>query len=168
MLASLPFQVLLKHSSQDYQGFLRLSFWFLAGHVSNKFWTPGRTHHAKWTAKVIYALKTFLFKTQFKLTARESKIISDVALFISLVHVKQWSAPPLGIQALLNNIAFLSNLKTYPNKIGASKAHEAFLRYLWFLSEHLVGMALFDDRVAASIKEKMVQNRHRPALADTT
>ena len=59
------------------------------------------------------------------------------------------------------------NLKTYLNKTAARKAHEAFSRHLWFLSELLVGTALLDDRVSASIKEKMVQNIHRPALADT-
>ena len=113
----------------------------------------------------IYALKIFLFKTQFKLTASESKNITDLALFASLVHVKQWIIPPLGVQAPLNDIEFLSNLKTYPIKTVTSRVHEAFLR-LWFHFEHLVGIALLNDRVSASIKEKMVQNLNQPVLAD--
>jgi len=79
-------------------------------------------------------------------TARESKNITDLALFVSLVYVKQWNVDaPLDIQAPLKDMEFLSNLKTYPKKNVAIKAHEAFSRHVWFLSEHLVGIALFDD-----------------------
>ncbi|KAK0068460.1 IQ domain-containing protein G [Biomphalaria pfeifferi] len=167
MLVYLPGALEKKHPRDDYQEFLRLSFWFLGGHKDKeKFRAPGPTHHARWMAKAIYALKIFLFKTQFKLTVRESQNITHLALFVSLVYVKQWNEAPLAIRAPLNDIEFLSNLKTYPNKTVASKAHEAFSRHLWFLSEHLVGIALLDDRVSASIKEKMVQNLLRPALAD--
>ncbi len=167
MLVYLPGALEKQHPRDDYQEFLRLSFWFLGGHKGKeKFRAPGPTHHARWMAKAIYALKIFLFKTQFKLTVRESQNITGLALFVSLVYVKQWNEAPLAIRAPLNDIEFLSNLKTYPNKTVASKAHEAFSRHLWFLSEHLVGIALLDDRVSASIKEKMVQNLLRPALAD--
>ncbi|KAK0053559.1 hypothetical protein Bpfe_017019 [Biomphalaria pfeifferi] len=167
MLVYLPGALEKKHPRDDYQEFLRLSFWFLGGHKDKeKFRAPGPTHHARWMAKAIYALKIFLFKTLFKLTVRESQNITHLALFVSLVYVKQWNEAPLAIRAPLNDIEFLSNLKTYPNKTVASKAHEAFSRHLWFLSEHLVGIALLDDRVSASIKEKMVQNLLRPALAD--
>jgi hypothetical protein len=168
MLDYLPTALETQQPRDDYKEFLCLSFWFLGGHKgSEKFRAPGPTHHARWMAKAIYALKIFLFKSQLKLTASESKNITDLALFVSLVYVKQWNEASLGIRAPLNDIEFLSSLKTYPNKKLASKAHEAFSRHLWFLSEHLVGMAFFDDRVSASTKEKMVQNIHRPPLADT-
>ena len=168
MLGYLPGALETQQPRDDYQEFLRLSFWFLGGHKgSESFRAPGPTHHARWMAKAIYALKIFLFKTQFKLTARESKNITDLALFVSLVYVKQWNEAPRGIRAPLNDIKFLSVLKTYPNQAVASKIHAAFSRHLWFLSEHLVAIALFDDRVSSKMKGKMVRNLQRPALSDT-
>ena len=168
MLVYLPAALETQQPRDDYKEFLCLSFWFLGGHKgSEKFRAPSATYHARWMAKAIYALKICLFKTQFKFTAREAKNITGLAMFVSLVYVKQWNEAPLAIRAPLNDIKFLSNLKTYPNETVARKAHEAFSRHLWFLSEHLVGMALLDDRVSALTKEKMVQNLHRPALVDT-
>ena len=151
--------MLLKHSSQG--KIIRNFYVYPSGFlVDKKAVTNFELPAQHFSAKAIYALKIFLFKTQFKLTARESKNITDLALLVSLVYVKQWNEAPLGIRAPLNDIEFLSNLKTYPNQTVASKAHEAFSRYLWFLSEPLVGMAFSDDRVSASIKKKMIQNLH--------
>ena len=79
---------------------------------------------------------------------------------ICLIYAKQWNEAPLGNGAPLNDIKFSSNLKTYSNKTVANKAHKAFSRYLWFISEHLVGIALLDYRVSPLIKEKMIQNLH--------
>jgi len=93
-------------------------------------------------AKAIYAMKIFLFKTQFKLTARECKNVTDLTLFVSLVYVNQWNEAPRRIRAPLNGIKVLSVLKIYPNQAVASKAHAAFSMHLWFLSEHLVVIAL--------------------------
>lgn len=70
----------------DYQEFLRLSFWFLGGHKGNEsFRVPDPTHHARWMAKAIYALKIFFLKTQFDLTGRETNNVTDLARFVSLV-----------------------------------------------------------------------------------
>src|SRR5688572_18699395 len=140
------YQVLLKPSSQetiitnlyvDRSGFL-----VDTKAVNNFELHAGPKHRARWMAKAIYAMKIFLFKTQFKLTARESKKITDLALFFSLVYVKQWNEAPRRIRAPLNGIKFLSVLKTYPKQAVASKAHAIFSRHLWFLSEHLVAIAL--------------------------
>ncbi|KAJ8400582.1 hypothetical protein AAFF_G00393510 [Aldrovandia affinis] len=45
-----------------------------------------------------------------------------------------------------------------------SKASMAFCRHLWFLSEHLIARAFFDDRVTMETKEKMVGNLQCPRL----
>jgi len=88
-------------------------------------------------AKAIYAMKIFLFKTQFKLTARESKKITDLALFFQPCLCQTVEQSTASNPIPLNGIKFLSVMKTYP-----SKAHAAFSRHLWFLSEHLVVIAL--------------------------
>ena len=48
----------------------------------------------------------------------------------------------------------------------ADKAYTAFSRHLWFLSEHLAGLAFFDDRVSTKTKKKMVKSLQRPSLPD--
>ena len=114
--------------------------------------------------KSIYALKFFLFKAQFKITARKSKNITELDLFVSPAYVKQWNEAPRGERAPVNDIELLSVLKAYPNKAVANKAYAAFCRHLWFLSEKLAGLAFFDDRVSAETKEKMVLNLKRSPL----
>lgn len=86
---------------------------------------------------------------------------------MSLVYTRAWNEAPLGIQSPYNDIRLLGLLKTYPNRIVGSKASRALGRHLWFLSEHLVALAFFDDRVSSETKLKMVQNLQRPRLPDT-
>ena len=165
MLVYLPHALEVQQPRDDYQEFLRLSLLFLGGVDGNtSFRAPGPTHHARWMGRGIYALKIFLFKDQFKLTPRESRNITDLAMFVSLIYIRQWNEAPLGIRAPYNDIELLSVLNTYPNKSVASKASKAFCRHLWFLSEHLVALSFFDDRVSTDTKEKMVQNLQRPKL----
>ena len=74
------------------------------------FRAPSPTHLIRWMEKGFYALNIFKFKDQFKLTVSESRNITDFALFISLVHVRQCNEAPLGIRAPLIDIKFLSVL----------------------------------------------------------
>jgi hypothetical protein len=50
----------------------------------------------------------------------------------------------------------------YPNLVIREAAAKAFRHHLWFFSEHLVGLALFDSRVDVTIKKQMVQNLQLP------
>ena len=59
---------------------------------------------------------------------------------------------------------FCLSSRLTPNQTVASKASAAICRHLWFLSEHLVAFALFDDRVSMETKERMVHNLQRPQL----
>jgi len=168
MLEYLPRALEVQQPRDDYQELLRLSLLFLGGDNADKgsstFRAPGPTHHARWMAKAIYALKMFLFRSQFQLTPQEFRNIQDLALFVSLVYVRQWNEAPLGIRAPLNDVQFLSVLASYPNQDIGKKAHTAFARHLWFHSEHLAGFALFDERVSCETKEKMVLNLNRSPL----
>jgi len=147
----------------DYQELLHLSLVFLGGEDDREvsFRAPGAMHHARWMAKAIYALKLYLFHNQFKLTQRECNNTKDLALFVSLVYARFWNEAPQGHRAPLNDILLLRILQLYPNKAVAQAATAAFRRHLWFLSEHLVGLAFFDERVDPSTKQKMVENLKR-------
>ena len=56
-------------------------------------------------------------------------------------------------------------IKAYPNCNVKKAAFVAFQRHLWFFSEHLVGLALFDSRVSDDTKIEMVKNLQRPPKA---
>jgi hypothetical protein len=168
MLDYLPNALETQQPRDDYQELLHLSLLFLGGCCPNKaIRAPGPTHHARWMGRGIYALKLFLFRAQFQMTARQLSNITDLALFVSLVYVRQWNEAPMGIRAPYNDVELLSTLNTYPNQIVAKKALEAISRHLWFLSEHLVALAFFDDRITPETKQQMVRNLKRPPLPHT-
>lgn len=56
----------------------------------------------------------------------------------------------------------LGLLQTYPNRTVADAAFSALSRHLWFFSEHLVGLAFFDDRVESHVKKAMADNLQLP------
>jgi len=56
----------------------------------------------------------------------------------------------------------LGLLKKYPNRIIADAAYTTFTRHLWFFSEHLVGLAFFDDQVPLDVKRAMIGNLQLP------
>ncbi|XP_015121856.1 uncharacterized protein LOC107044480 [Diachasma alloeum] len=64
---------------KDYREFLELMVMFLNGNLpnGNRFRALGPTHHARWMAKAIHSLKTFLLRDQFHMTSQE---ISDFEL----------------------------------------------------------------------------------------
>jgi len=153
-------QLQQKQPRDDYREFLELSI-ILIGEVPPRgvaFMAPGAMHHARWMAKVLYAMKIWLFRQQFKLTAREEKGARDLALFAVLVYLKAWITAPSAISAPLNDLQLMNQLLQY------STIHEAISvatskklsSHLWYLSQELVGLALFDDRVFATTKRLMV------------
>lgn len=163
MLEYLPQALEKQQPRDDYQELLYLSLLFLGSqHETKSIRAPGPTHHARWMGKGIYALKIFLFNKQFQMSPEDLKNVTDLALFVSLVYVKYWNEAPIAIRAPFNDIELLNVLETYPNKGIANAAVEALSRHLWYLSEHLVTLALFDERVTTETKEKMVQNFDRP------
>ena len=52
----------------------------------------------------------------------------------------------------------LSILDTYPVRHVKEAAVEAICRHLWYFSEHLVTLSLFDERVNDETKEAMIAN----------
>jgi len=152
------------HPREDYEEFLKLSLIFLGGDKEARvsFRAPGAFHHARWMAKAIYSIKIFLFQQQFSLTAKEKRNVKELALFVSLVYVRFWHEAPLPIRAPLNDLLLLEELRKYPNMVVTKAASTAFGRHLWYISEILVGLSLFDDKIGADVKTLMVTNLRLP------
>lgn len=139
---------------------MELAFIFLGGIPPRgiRFKTPGAVHHARWLAKAIYCLKIFLFKDQFHLQPRELNGLRHICIFIVLFYVKSWFTAPSAIKAPKHDLELLQNLIKY-KKINADVSNAASLKlsgHLWYLSEDLSALSLFDDTVSLQTKEKII------------
>ena len=148
----------------DYREFLELTITFL-GEIPPagiRFKVPGAFHHARWMAKALYALKIWMFRAQFKLTAREVTGLREMCIFIAIAYIKAWFTAPIAISAPRNDVYLLKRLKKMEEQATAvskvsKKAMEKFSSHLWYLSEELVGLAFFDPEVSAESKRNMVR-----------
>ena len=75
---------------EDYRELLEVTLIFL-GQIPPQeihFRVPGADYHARWMSKIIYVLKIYLFRSQFKLTKREITSFLEFSLFAALIYVK--------------------------------------------------------------------------------
>lgn len=150
----------------DYKELLELALIFLGGgdRLRISFKKPGALHHARWMAKAIYALKMYLFRDEISLSKAELSGITELALFVALVYCKYWNEAQFAVKAPLNDLFFMSELKSYPNRHIAIPAQKALSRHLWYLGEQLVGLSIFYDRVSNDKKGKMVENMNKISI----
>jgi hypothetical protein len=145
----------------DYREFLELSMIFLGGVPPRgiRFIAPGAMHHARWMSKVLYSLKIWMFRSQFHLRPKEAKGLRDICIFAVRLYLKIWITAPLAAAAPQNDLRFLQALLDYDtihNPI-AKAASAKMSRHLWYLSEELVGLALFDKDVPTAVKRELVK-----------
>lgn len=150
----------------DYQELLELTIIFLGGAPSSgiSFKRPAGLHRARWMAKLIYSLKIWLFRTQFKLTSREIKGLQEICLFAVQVYIKAWYTAPSPCSAPRQDLWFLKAIYQYPNRNISKIATNKFLGHLWYLSEELVALAFFDDNVPIETKREMVTALNNPGI----
>ena len=142
----------------DYREFLELSYIFLGGVPVRgvRFQVLGAMHRARWMAKVIYAIKVWLFRSQFKMTAFEEKGVRDLATFAVLIHLKAWMTAPIAVEAPLNDFMLMGQLLKYPHATVSTATSKKLGLHLWYISEELVGLALFDSRIPPESKKLML------------
>ncbi|KAG0712093.1 hypothetical protein GWK47_002150 [Chionoecetes opilio] len=129
---------------------------FLGGGVTAPFRYPGPIHHARWMAKVIYSFKVWLFRRQFRLTVREESGLRDICVFAVKLYLKAWFTAPLAAAAPKSDLELMKALAAYPNRVIGKAARAKLAKHLWYLSEDLVGLALFDRAVPFATKALMV------------
>ncbi|KAL1378520.1 hypothetical protein pipiens_015530 [Culex pipiens pipiens] len=147
----------------DYKELLELTLVVL-GETPEKFTfkKPGPIHHARWMAKMLYAIKIYLLREQgclFELTREEVKQLKRFVRFGTLLYVKPWLQAPLGVDAATNDLNLWNSIndfrKTDPEIACAALA--VLERHLWYLSDELVGFSLFSEKVSAEEKQRVVQ-----------
>ena len=139
---------------------MELTIIFLGGTVKENylFKEPGPMHHARWMSKTIYDLKIFIFRDQFFVSRADLRAIRDIAIFIVLLYVKAWMTASKPLSSPNNDLTFFQSLIQYKNenKVIGSAAIEKFAYHLWYLTEEIVGLALFDLQVPENEKRAIL------------
>ncbi|KAG0718428.1 hypothetical protein GWK47_052449 [Chionoecetes opilio] len=151
------------HPREDYKEIILLSVAYLGGGVPTSFRVPGAYHMARWMAKVIYAVKIMLFHDQLEMSRRELAGIRRVAFFVTMVYAKYWNEAVIPSYAVKNDLDFITDVKRLCDDGVASVAERAMRRHLWYLSENLIGLAIFDDRISPEQEAEMVEGMKRSA-----
>ncbi|GBM38425.1 hypothetical protein AVEN_260808-1 [Araneus ventricosus] len=120
-------------------------------------------HQARWMARAIYSLKLSLFSSQLKLNTKGKEALLNVCLFIVTSYVKPWLQCILAVKAPYKDLCFLKSLKAYEkvNESISKAALQKFSQHLWYFTDEIAVLALFDDDVDEETKLKMVANLHR-------
>lgn len=106
-------------------------------------------------ARAIYALKLYLFRHEIELDSDSEYYLRRFCLFVSLVYTKYWNLSSNASDAAFNDINFLKELDKFKriDHQTASVALDAFGRHLWYLSDELILLSLFSNKV--SMQEKL-------------
>ena len=142
----------------DYKEFLELAIVCLGGNLPGfNFKKPGAFHHARWMGKVLYCLKIWMFRDQLKhLTKREESCVRDVSIFSILIYVEAWFSAPDAAAAPRTDLEMLRKLQSYHNNRVGRAAREKLHNHLWYVSEELVALSLFDEAVSVPTKRAIV------------
>lgn len=166
--------VISKHASKkeirdDYREVNDLILKFLGIKTSKPFRVPGATNNARWMARIIYAIKTYLFRNHLGLQSDFIDSLERFCLFVALIYTKHWNRCPNVIDAPYNDIQLLKELDEY-REIDiqiANAALTAHKRHLWYLSDELVVLSLFSDKVSNRDKSNMIA-RMTPNVEERT
>lgn len=109
-------------------------------------------------SKAIYCLKIFLFRFQFKLTARELNSIRDISDFVVKMYTKVWFGCTNAFQCPNQDLNFLLDAFKYAeiDKASSNAVIDKLKNHLWYLTPETVGLAFCDPGVPNEIKRKMV------------
>lgn len=170
LLAFISSQLSQFQPRDDYRELLQLAQLFLGADLRADvtIHQPGALHRARWMAKLIYSLKIFLFRSQFKLTERELSGLRRFNVFLMKVYLKTWFTCQCPTSAPRNDLSLLRNIEAYKTLDAsvATAAMKSFSNHLWYLSETLIGLAFFDADVSVDEKIDMVRALQRQVSSD--
>ena len=154
----------------DYQEIVNLTLILLGAFPDNSSYTvrpPGSISHARWMAKILCEFKIVLFSTQLiklgLITEDEANSHKQLALFLILYYVKPWMTTTHASDAPVNDLILANSLRKMPSHLLRSyplfksmgDAMKTRLEeHLWYLSEELVVMSLFSDKLDEQQKNK--------------
>ncbi|XP_049316715.1 uncharacterized protein LOC125779407 [Bactrocera dorsalis] len=149
-------------SRDDYMELIELSLLGLGHSLDNVHWrAPGALHRARWMAKLLYAIKIFLFREEdvFETTQREKSQLERFVKFRMLVYVKYWFEAPMAANAPWSDLSLWKDMTTYEaiDPQISEVVKNAIKSHLWYLSDELVGLSLFSDKVTNNANAETVK-----------
>ena len=153
----------------DYKELVELSHLYISGKPTKEFRLnrPGACHKARWMAKIIYAIKMVLLADKIKkelatgalFAAGQLAKIQRFIHFCIFVYVSWWMAMacPVASAAPRNDMLLWNSCRQYVkvDSVCAIAATKALSRHLWYLTEELVLLSLFDDGVTEQENEQI-------------
>jgi hypothetical protein len=149
-------------SRDDYQELIELTLVVLGHPPTAIHWrAPGAIHHARWMSKLLYAFKIYLFREQtdiFKLTKTMEAQMKRFVQFGALLYTRAWVQAPLATEAPGGDLQLWLDLCKYQeiDPMVGVEARNVLERHLWYLSDELVGLALFSNVLSPVEKTKIV------------
>jgi hypothetical protein len=101
-----------KMPRDDYKELLQLSLAVLGVQPCN-FYYPGAVHRARWMAKILYALKMFLFQHQFPMAPDQLERLQDICLFFCVVYAEAWTKCSISADAPINDLELVKTLHEF-------------------------------------------------------
>ncbi|KAG0711860.1 hypothetical protein GWK47_019706 [Chionoecetes opilio] len=162
-----------KQPRDDYREMVQLTIIVLGGEVEANIRKPGAYHRARWMAKVIYTLKITLFREEFALTKHEKRELIRFTTFIVTTYVEPWMSAHCSTSAPATDLALLKALAAYRDKEIGRASGKVMARHMWYVSEELVGLSLFDEatvveekRASVSAMQQRLGEKNPPRRAD--
>ncbi|GBN80802.1 hypothetical protein AVEN_53870-1 [Araneus ventricosus] len=105
----------------------------------------------------------FLFRSQLTLSVEHEKVLRDISLFIATVYVIPWLNCSAAVKAPKQDLCFLKSYEKIDETVSEA-ALKKFIQHLWYLSEELSVLSLFDEDADVQVKLKIVANLDRECL----
>lgn len=162
-----------KFVRDDYAELTDLCLKFLGFKTKKSFMVPGAISKSRWMAKAIYCIKTYLFRDELSLDEDFESNLLELSLFVSLIYCKNWNRCMNAINAPVNDLALITEVKRYSdyNETIANAVINAFQNHFWYLGEELVILSLFSENVSFQDKNTMrlkINSREYPPRSDNS
>ena len=151
----------------DYREFLELALLILGGTPERKKgWSytiqrPGADSHARWMSKAIYTMKLTLLMHQFPdIPWHKKKKLEKMTFFIIFVYLECWFRSPSLFSAASNDLLLhqrLTKFSKYHKKLS-QVGLTVLLRHTWYLTEELVPLSLFNDKLPEPVLNTLAEN----------
>ena len=79
-----------------------------------------------------------------------------------LIYLKAWITAPIAATAPYNDLNLIKDIRQYHNKNIAESTESKFGSHLWYFSEKLGGLTLFDTTVPLTTKRLMIKRMNDP------
>lgn len=152
----------------DYEEITSVSLKFLTGIRKNltkpnqvQFNTLQNPSNARFMASAIQGLNCFLFRNHLDWDSQERERIKEnlsrFCLFLTLIYVRYWNRSSILFDTGINDLNFLKDLEQYAILDGAVSqvAMDGISRHLYYLSEELIVLCLFSDKISSNEKNQI-------------